>query len=197
MAEIHTFADAAGFEGWLAEHHAQPDAIWLKIAKKGSGRSTVSSDEAVDVGLCYGWISGVRRSLDQEYFLQSYSRRRPRSVWSMVNVRKVETLLAAGRMRPPGLAEVEAAQADGRWAAAYESQKNAAVPAELEAALAADPRARAAFDSLNRTDRYALVLPLLRARTAAGRTEHLRKALARLAEARDVTGDVTGPAPAG
>jgi uncharacterized protein YdeI (YjbR/CyaY-like superfamily) len=114
MTEI-VFEDAGQFDEWLAGHHEQQEPIWLKIAKKGSGKRTISGDEAVDVGLCWGWISSHRKALDDDYFLQKYSRRRPRSKWSLVNVDKVAVLEVAGRMRPPGMAEVLAAKADGRW----------------------------------------------------------------------------------
>ncbi|MEV6966884.1 hypothetical protein AB0M47_17380 [Hamadaea sp. NPDC051192] len=109
------FVDADAFAGWLDEHHAEAEAIWLKIAKKGSAHRTLSNMDAVEVGLCYGWISSHRKPLDQDFFLQRYSRRRPRSPWSQVNKDLVAKLTAEGRMRPPGQAEVDAAQADGRW----------------------------------------------------------------------------------
>ena len=116
--EVIAFHDAEAFEAWLDEHVDLQVGVWLKIAKKGSGVSSLTADEAVDVGLCYGWISGQRKSLDEVYFLQKYVPRRPRSRWSQINVAKVAELTKAGRMRPSGLAEVEAAKADGRWAAA-------------------------------------------------------------------------------
>lgn len=118
-AEVLTFADAAAFEAWLEDHAGHQPGVWLKLAKVGSGIPSMTSDEAVDVGLCFGWISGQRKALDAVYYLQKYVPRRPRSRWSRLNVRKVEALTASGRMRPTGLAEVRAAQADGRWAAAY------------------------------------------------------------------------------
>ena len=114
MKELE-FRDAAEFDAWLAMHHTQADGIWLRIAKQGSGITTLTGDEAVDVGLCWGWISSHRKALDDTYFLQKYTPRRPGSNWSKVNVDKVARLHAAGRMRPPGIAEVEAAKADGRW----------------------------------------------------------------------------------
>jgi len=116
---VIAFRDATEFEAWLDAHVDLQAGVWLKIAKKGSGVPSLTSDEAVDVGLCFGWISGQRKSLDEVYYLQKYVPRRPRSRWSQVNVAKVAELIAAGRMRPSGLAEVEAAKADGRWAAAY------------------------------------------------------------------------------
>jgi uncharacterized protein YdeI (YjbR/CyaY-like superfamily) len=178
---VIAFRDAVEFEAWLAEHVDQVDGVWLKIAKKGSGVPSLTDDEAVDIGLCYGWISGQRRSFDDVSYLQKYVPRRPRSRWSKVNVAKVEDLLAAGRMRPPGLAEVDAAKADGRWAAAYESQRNAAVPPDLAAALAASPQAAQVFDALTRTQRYAVILKLVTARTALARATQLRRAMAELA----------------
>ncbi|MYS85009.1 OmdA domain containing protein [Streptomyces sp. SID5474] len=178
------FRDAAEFGDWLEAHGDEKVAVWLKIAKKGSGIPSPTSDEAVDVGLCHGWISGQRKSHDEVYYLQKYVPRRPHSRWSQVNVAKVEELLAAGRMRPSGLAEVEAAKADGRWAAAYESQRDATVPPDLAAALAASPRAARSFDALGRTRRYAVILTLVTARTTATRAARLAREMATL-EARD------------
>jgi uncharacterized protein YdeI (YjbR/CyaY-like superfamily) len=140
-AVVIAFRDAAEFEAWLDAHAGLRAGVWLKIAKKGSGVPSLTADEAVDLGLCYGWVSGQRKPCDEVYYLQKYVPRRPRSRWSQVNVAKVEELIAAGRMRPPGLAEVEAAKTDGRWAAAYQSQRNTAVPPDLATALAASPQA--------------------------------------------------------
>ncbi|MFE3060530.1 YdeI family protein [Nocardia sp. NPDC059239] len=172
-----TFSDAAAFDAWLEANHARPEGVWIRMAKKGSGIATLTEDEAVDVGLCWGWISGQRKASDADYYLQKYVPRRPRSHWSQVNVDKVARLTAAGRMRAPGLAEVEAARADGRWAAAYPSQANFTVPPDLAAALADRPRARQVFDALDRTRQYAIVLELLRTRTAKTRASRLDKAL--------------------
>ncbi|MFJ3723097.1 YdeI family protein [Streptomyces sp. NPDC090045] len=179
--EVVCFADAEAFEGWLAEHHTRHEGVWVKVAKKKSGIPSVTDDELVDVGLCYGWISGQRRALDERYYLQKYVPRRPKSLWSQVNVDKVAALTAAGRMREPGLAEVRRAQADGRWASAYESQKTATVPPDLAAALDAHPGARQAFEALDRTGRYQLILPLLQALTPESRQTRLAKALHLLA----------------
>ncbi|MET9430828.1 MULTISPECIES: YdeI/OmpD-associated family protein [unclassified Streptomyces] len=178
--EIIACADGEAFERWLAEHHTRHEGVWIRVAKKGSGVPSVTSDELVDIGLCYGWISGRRRSLDARHYLQKYVPRRPRSLWSRVNVEKVEALIAAGRMREPGLAEVRKAQADGRWEAAYASQRTATVPPDLAAALDADPDARRAFEALDKTGRYLLILPLLQAATPESRRARLDKALASL-----------------
>jgi uncharacterized protein YdeI (YjbR/CyaY-like superfamily) len=179
-AAVIAFRDAAAFEAWLDDHVDLQAGVWLKIAKKGSGVPSLTAEEAVDVGLCYGWISGQRRSYDEAYYLQQYVPRRPRSRWSQVNVARVEALIAAGRMRPSGLAEVEAAKADGRWAAAYQSQRNATVPPDLAAALAASPQAAQAFDALSKTQQYAVILKLGTARTASARTAQLRRAMTAL-----------------
>ena len=181
MSDVLTCGSPAEWESWLTAHWQRPTGVWLKIAKKGSRVASVTAGEAGDVALCYGWIDGTRRRLDDAHFLQWYSPRQPRSSWSKVNVARAEALVAAGRMRPPGLAEIEAARADGRWAAAYESQRNAAVPPDLAAALDADDRARAAFESLGRSERYALILPLLKARNPRQRAGRLSATLARLA----------------
>ena len=133
------FPDAASFESWLETNVDFRPGVWLKLAKAGSGAPSLTPDEAVDLGLCYGWISGQRRGLDETFYLQKYVPRRPKSRWSQVNVRKVEALTAQGRMRAPGLAEVEAAKADGRWGAAYVPQSEFVVPADLTAALDEHP----------------------------------------------------------
>jgi uncharacterized protein YdeI (YjbR/CyaY-like superfamily) len=180
MEEALTFENAGQWEAWLAAHHDSAADAWLKIAKKGSGVPTVTIREALDVALCYGWIDSQRKSYDDSYYLQRYSRRRPTSAWSKVNVDRVEELTAAGRMRAPGLAEVAAAKADGRWDAAYASQRTAEVPPDLAAALADRPTARAAFEALGKTDRYALILQLLKARTPETRAARLQKIMATL-----------------
>jgi uncharacterized protein YdeI (YjbR/CyaY-like superfamily) len=184
--EVIAFCDAAQWDSWLAAHHATRSGVWLKLAKKGAGQPSVTPVEALEVALCYGWIDSQRKSHDGSWFLQRYSPRRRGSPWSRVNVERVEALLAAGRMRPAGQAEVAAAKADGRWDAAYESQGTATVPPDLAAALARDEPARAFFESLGRTDRYAVILPLLKARSAASRAAKLRRMVALLRAGRRV-----------
>ncbi|MFY9615402.1 MAG: YdeI/OmpD-associated family protein [Candidatus Dormiibacterota bacterium] len=179
-ALVIAFGDAAQFEAWLDAHLDLRVGVWLKIAKKGSGVPSLTADEAVDIGLCYGWISGQRRSYDEVYYLQKYVPRRPRSRWSQVNVARVEELTAAGRMRPSGLAEVEAAKADGRWAAAYVSQRHATVAPDLAAALAASPEAAQVFGTLSKTQQYACILKLVTARTASARAAQLDRTMTAL-----------------
>jgi uncharacterized protein YdeI (YjbR/CyaY-like superfamily) len=179
--DVLDLPDEAGWESWLAAHHGVRAEAWLRIAKKHSGIASVTPEEAIEVALCFGWIDGQRKARDDASFLQRFSRRRPRSSWSKVNVERAEALMAAGRMRPAGLAEVAAAKADGRWEAAYESQRTAAVPPDLAAALHGDARANAAFERLGRSERYAVILPLLKARTPEARVRILARAVARLA----------------
>lgn len=178
--EPRAFRSAADLDAWLTAHPAPYPGLWVKVAKKGSGLPSVTAAEVNDVALCHGWITGHRKGLDAVHYLQRITPRRPGSLWSMVNVRRVEELTAAGRMRPAGLAEVAAAKADGRWEGAYASQREATVPDDLAAALERDPVARAAFERLGKTDRYLLALPLLRARTPRSRAERLSAALTRL-----------------
>lgn len=179
--DVLDFPDLAGWESWLGAEHETRTEVWLRIAKRHSGIASVTPAQAIDVALCFGWIDGQRKRCDEVSFLQRFTHRRPRSSWSQVNVAKVEALTAAGRMQPAGLAEVAAARADGRWDGAYESQRTAPLPAELAAALERDARARSSFESLGRSERYAVILPLLKARTAAARERVLVRTVARLA----------------
>ncbi|WUI03350.1 YdeI/OmpD-associated family protein [Spirillospora sp. NBC_00431] len=176
------FADAGQWEAWLADNHQTEGGVWLRIAKKGAPVAAITIGEALDVALCYGWIDSQRKTLDEHSYLQRYSRRRKGSPWSRRNVDRVAELTAEGRMRPPGLAEVAAAQADGRWDAAYAAQRDVTVPGDLAEALAAHPAAAARFDALDKTRRYQLILPLLKARTPAGRKARIDKTIADLRE---------------
>ncbi|MCX5130648.1 YdeI family protein [Streptomyces sp. NPDC060011] len=179
-AGVETFADVAAMDAWLTAHAGLGAGVWVKVAKKGTGLVSVGAADVNDVALCHGWITGHRKGYDDAWFLQRITPRRPGSMWSAVNVRRVEELTAAGRMRPAGHAEVAAARADGRWAAAYASQKEATVPDDLAAALAEHPRALSFFDGLGRTDRYRAVVGLLRARSPETREARLRAVIAEL-----------------
>ena len=179
-AEVIHFPDRAAFERWLDANVGHQPGVWLKIAKKSSGIPSLTDDEAVDVGLCYGWIAGQRTGLDDAFYLQKYVPRRPRSRWSLVNVRKVEALTAAGLMRESGIAEVEAATADGRWDAAYPPQSEAEVPDDLAAALATRPSAAAVFDQLTRSERFVLILDVITARNPDTRAAHVEKVISSL-----------------
>jgi uncharacterized protein YdeI (YjbR/CyaY-like superfamily) len=150
------FASASLWEQWLAEYHAQLDGVWIKVAKKASGVASVTHDEALDVALCYGWIDGQRKTYDSQFFLQKFTPRRPKSLWSKRNVAKVAKLTAAGKMQPAGLAEVEAAKRDGRWEAAYDSPKNMVVPEDFLKALEENKQALAFYKTLSKSSIYTI-----------------------------------------
>ncbi len=154
------FPDAAAFERWLDDHQHDTTGLWLKIAKKASGITSITYDEAVDVALCFGWIDGQKGSYDGDWFLQRFTPRRPRSIWSKINTHKVQALTEAGRMRPAGFAEVEKAKADGRWDAAYGGSRDMTVPQDLQEFLEANPDAAAFWALLSSTNRYAFLFRL-------------------------------------
>lgn len=178
--EILQFADGSEWEAWLDTHHSSAAEAWLRIAKKHSPIPGISIADALDGALCFGWIDGQRRALDADSFLQRYCPRRKTSSWSQINVEKFEALAAAGRVRAAGFAEVELAQADGRWDAAYASQRSAEVPSDLAAALEAHPPAAAAFNALSKTERYTEILRILKARSPERRAEIVRQVVERL-----------------
>jgi uncharacterized protein YdeI (YjbR/CyaY-like superfamily) len=177
---IMSFKDTTAWESWLSDNYTLQTGVWIKVAKKDSGIASVTTPEALDVALCYGWIDGQRRSLDAHYYLQKYTPRRQRSLWSKVNIGKVEALIANGGMQAPGLKAIAEAQADGRWDAAYESQKNATVPPDLEAALEQNKQARSTFEDLTRADRYAYLWSLMTAKTTEIRATRLQKIIHKL-----------------
>jgi uncharacterized protein YdeI (YjbR/CyaY-like superfamily) len=177
-------ADDAQWERWLQDHHAECSDAWVKIAKKGSGVTTVHYPEVLDTAICFGWIDAVRRPLDETYFLQRFTRRGPRSRWSQVNREKAEALIAAGRMRPSGHAQVEAARADGRWDAAYEPQSRASIPADFQEALDAEPEARAFFSTLRGQKRYAFLYRLHNVKTQTARDRRIANYIELLREGR-------------
>ncbi|HVR39257.1 MAG TPA: YdeI/OmpD-associated family protein [Thermoanaerobaculia bacterium] len=157
MDESLTFKTAKAFETWLARNHAKSDGVWLRIAKKGSGETSVSHAEALDVALCYGWIDALRRSCDDAWFLQRFTPRTRKSIWSKINREKVLALIEAGRMKEAGLKEIERAKADGRWDRAYAGQRTAEVPPDLAAALKKNRAALAFFETLDSKNRYAVL----------------------------------------
>jgi len=155
--ETLPFTSTSALRAWLETNHDTSPGIWLMIAKKGSGVESVTYDEAVDEALCFGWIDGQKAKYDDTYFLQRFTRRTKRSPWSKINTERIARLVAAKKMHPAGMREVEAAKADGRWEAAYAGQATAAVPDDLQAALDASPAAAALFSELDRTNRYAIL----------------------------------------
>jgi uncharacterized protein YdeI (YjbR/CyaY-like superfamily) len=170
---IKAFPSEQAFETWLAKHHDTDSELWLRIYKKGSGVATVTRDEAVDVALCWGWIDGLRKSYDELSFIQRFSPRKAKSVWSDINRENVARLVKAKRMTPHGLCHVDAAKADGRWANAYKRASETTVPDDLLRALEADKKALAAFEQLDRQNRFAFLVRLNNLRTAAGREKKI------------------------
>ncbi len=174
------FASPPDLEAWLESNHSSSDGVWLKIAKKGAPVPSVTYGEALELALCFGWIDSQKRGHDERHFLQRFTPRRPRGRWSRINRDKAEALIAAGRMRPTGLVEVEAAQADGRWEAAYEGQRTATVPDDLQRELDANPAAAEFFAGLDSANRYAVIYRLNDAKKPETRERRLRKFVAML-----------------
>jgi uncharacterized protein YdeI (YjbR/CyaY-like superfamily) len=175
------FASAGDFEAWLADNHASSGGLWLKIAKKGRGIDTVTHPEALEIAICHGWIDGQRRALDDDWFLQRFTPRKARSRWSRINRDKAVALIEEGRMKPAGRREVERAQADGRWDAAYEGQRNATIPDDLQAAFDAEPKAREFFETLDSQNRYAVLYRVGDAKRPETRARRIEKFVAMLA----------------
>jgi len=183
--ESVVFPSAAAFESWLAEHHTQSPGVWLRLRKQGSAApGTVTYAEAVEVALCFGWIDGQKRSLDEDHWLQRFTPRSPRSRWSQINRAKALELIEQGRMRPAGLAEVERARADGRWEAAYAGARTMTVPDDLAAALAANPAAESFFATLDGANRYAVLYRVQDAKRPETRARRIATFVQMLAEGR-------------
>jgi uncharacterized protein YdeI (YjbR/CyaY-like superfamily) len=181
---VKPFRSQRDWEVWLAANHETSPGIWLKIAKKASGIETVTHREALEIAICYGWIDGQRRGLDDRFFLQKFTRRGLRSTWSRINREKALDLITTGRMQPAGFREVERAKADGRWEAAYEPQSTATVPDDLQSELDAKPRAAAFFASLDSRNRYAILYRLQNAKKQETRARRLAQFVAMLEEQR-------------
>lgn len=177
---IKRFATPAAWERWLSGHGDAP-GLWLQIAKKNSGVRSVTYAEALDVALCHGWIDGIKHGFDAQYFLQRFTPRRPRSLWSKINIGHVERLVAADRMQPAGQREIDAAKADGRWDAAYAGSATIDVPPDLERALQANPVAQAFFATLDRANRYAVCWRVHTAQTDKTRLARITRLVAMLA----------------
>lgn len=170
---IIAFATPTEFKEWLTRHHADHPGIWMKIAKKASGIPSVTYAEALDEALCLGWIDGQKKSCDDTAFLQKFTQRRKRSVWSKINVGHIERLEKEGRMKPPGLAAVEAAKADGRWEAAYHSSQAAEMPEDFLTALEKEPGAKAFFETLSRSSRYPFFFRITTAKRPETRSKRI------------------------
>ncbi len=181
--KIKSFRSESAFERWLDRNHARETELWLRIYKKGSGVPTVTSAEALDVALCWGWIDGIRKAFDERSFLQRYTPRRARSIWSQINRGHVARLTAAGRMTPHGQRQVDAAKADGRWDAAYAPIRSATtdtIPDDLRASIEASPRARKTFRTLGRQNLFALAFRTNNMKTPAGRARKIAALVAML-----------------
>lgn len=181
---IRSFRDVKALEAWLSANHDREPELWVRVFKKGSGVPTVTAAEALEVALCWGWIDGLRKGLDQRSYLQRYTPRRARSTWSQVNREHVARLTAAGRMTVHGQRQVDAARADGRWDAAYAPMREATqatLPADLRAAIEANPRARRTFRGLGKPNLFALAFRTNQMRTAAGRARKIAALVSMLA----------------
>lgn len=177
---VRTFKDADAFSAWLSKNHAKEDDVWIKIHKVSSGLKSITPIEAIDVVLCWGWIDGVRKSFDETSFLQRYSPRTKKSIWSAINVKNVARLIREDRMTEHGLAQVDAAKADGRWQRAYKSGQGLKIPDDLQAAIDAEPKARAMLPRLSAQNRYALAFRLHNMKTEAGRKKRIADFVAML-----------------
>ncbi len=180
--EITLFDTQHDWEVWLKEHHADTKGVWLKIAKKGASSPSVSYAQALDSALCYGWIDGQKASFDDKYWLQKFTQRGARSIWSKVNCDKAEALIAEGRMQPAGLRQVELAKSDGRWATAYESQSKITVPDDFQSELDKNPKAKDFFSTLDSANRYAFLFRIQTAKKLETRSARIQKFIEMLSQ---------------
>ncbi|MBC7957472.1 MAG: YdeI/OmpD-associated family protein [Cytophagales bacterium] len=175
------FKTPAAWERWLAKHHGQSKGLWVRMAKKDSGLASITYPEALQAALCYGWIDGQKKGEDEQYWQQKFTPRGARSIWSKINRDKALALIEQGLMQPAGLAEVKRAQADGRWEAAYDGQRTATVPLDLQAALDANKKARDFFATLDSVNRYAILFRTHNAKKAETRAKRIAQFVAMLA----------------
>ena len=171
--QVREFEDEGAFHAWLAKHAARENEVWIKIHKVRSGKRSITPTEAIDVVLCWGWIDGIRKGFDEHSFLQRYTPRRKKSVWSEINVANVARLTKAGKMQPAGFAQVEAAKVDGRWAKAYR-MTNSEAPKDLLTAIEASPKARAMYATLSAQNRFSLTFRTMSLKTEEGRKKKIR-----------------------
>ncbi len=172
---IELFTSAPDFETWLKKNGANSDGLWLRLAKKASPLESVSYIEALEVALCYGWIDGLKKSYDEDSWLQKFTPRRAKSIWSKINRDRVQELIESGRMQAAGLSEVERAKADGRWDAAYDSMSNAEIPDDLAIAFESNPKAAAFFATLTGSNRYAVLYRIQTAKKAETRAKRVKQ----------------------
>jgi len=172
---ILPFASKKKWADWLAKQYDKTTGIWIKIAKKDSGILSLTYEEALDVALCYGWIDGQKKGFDDQYWLQKFTPRGPKSIWSKINTEKAEGLIASGKMKPAGLKAIEAAKNDGRWEAAYASQKNISIPEDFQAALEKNKKAKAFFSTLKSAERYSFLFRLHNIKKPEMRANRIQK----------------------
>ncbi len=170
---ILPFENKKKWADWLAKQHDKSTGVWLKLGKKGTGIPSVTYEEALDVALCYGWIDGQKKGFDDQYWLQKFTPRGPKSIWSKINTEKAERLIASGEMKPSGLKAIEAAKQDGRWGEAYESQKNISIPEDFQSALEKNKKAKAFFATLNSANRYSFLFRIQTAKKAETRAKRI------------------------
>ncbi len=178
---ILPFATKKKFADWLAKQHDKSTGVWLKLAKKNTGITSVTYEEALDIALCYGWIDGQKGSFDEQYWLQKFTPRGPKSIWSKINTEKVERLIANGDMKPAGLKAIELAKQDGRWNAAYHSQKNSSVPEDFQSALDQNKKAKEFFATLKSAERYSFLFRIQTAKKAETRAKRIQQFVEMLA----------------
>jgi len=172
---ILTFVSKKKWADWLARQYDKFAGVWLKIAKKDTGIPSVTYEEALDVALCYGWIDGQKKGFDDQYWLQKFTPRGPKSIWSKINTEKAERLIASGEMKPAGLKAIELAKQDGRWAAAYEGQKRISIPEDFQAALNKNKKAKEFFETLNSVNRYAILFRIHNAKKPETRAKKIQQ----------------------
>ena len=195
-AKVHEFPDAEAFYAWLREHHDRETEVWIRIHKVGSGLPSITPKQAIDVVLCWGWIDAIRKGFDETSFLQRYTVRGKKSIWSKINVDNVERLIAEGRMTAHGLRHVEAAKADGRWDRAYGAGEKLETPPELMAAIRAEPKALATYEGLSAQNRFALAFRTHNLKTEAGRKKKIETFVAMLKKGETIYPQGVKKAPA-
>ena len=172
-AKVHEFADPERFHDWLSRHHDAESEVWIKVHKRASGLPSITPAQAIEVALCWGWIDAIRKGYDENSFLQRYTPRGRKSIWSQINVDSVARLIAEGRMTEHGLKQVSSAQADGRWDRAYKSGRDMKIPDDLQAAIDAEPEAKEMLTRLTAQNRFALAFRTHNMKTAAGRKKKI------------------------
>jgi uncharacterized protein YdeI (YjbR/CyaY-like superfamily) len=172
---ILPFASQSKWADWLAKQHDKSAGVWMKLAKKDTGIPSATYEEALDIALCYGWIDGQKKGFDDSYWLQKFTPRGPKSIWSKINTEKAERLIASGQMKPAGLKTITAAKADGRWDQAYSSQKNISMPEDFQAALDQNKKAKSFFDTLNSANRYSFLFRIETAKKADTRAKRIQQ----------------------